>query len=99
MSRGEEFLGCSQDVLHRNQPVGGSFCAQENWQSAVLLLSQELQLLGFPTICPDGGNFDVIALVNNTWDLAQNYRTTLKTVSDLECQVLLKTVFLINIIP
>ena len=40
------FLGCSQDVFHRNAELRGEqgdfpFCTRENWQSAVIYLSQE----------------------------------------------------------
>ena len=40
MSRGQDFLGCSQDVLHRNQTEEDPFCNQENWQGAVICLAQ-----------------------------------------------------------
>jgi hypothetical protein len=40
MSRGQEFLGCSQDVLHRNQIEENPFCSQDNWQEAVICLAQ-----------------------------------------------------------
>ena len=41
------FLGCSKDVFHRNAELRGgeegdpsAFCTRENWQSAVIYLSQ-----------------------------------------------------------
>ncbi len=40
MSRGQDFLGCSQDVFHRNQSDENEFCSQENWQGAVICLAQ-----------------------------------------------------------
>ena len=43
MSRGQEFLGCSQDVLHRNQIEENYFCSQDNWQEAVICLAQVLK--------------------------------------------------------
>ena len=52
-----------------------------------IFFDQELQLLGYSNICPNEGNFDVISLINCTWTLLQNYRSTLKNISDLEAQV------------
>lgn len=44
MSRGgREFLGCSQDVFHRNAAASSAaepFCTRDNWQGAVLFLTQ-----------------------------------------------------------
>ena len=48
------FLGCSQDIFHRNadgEQGNAPFCTRDNWQSAVIYLSQELELLGLPSPC------------------------------------------------
>ena len=68
MEQGErKFLGCSQDVF---SPHGADdFCTRENWQTAVLYLAQEMELLGLSSPCTKGGeeagqaSLDVITLV------------------------------------
>ena len=89
---GREFLGCSQDVFHRNAPQDAPFCTRENWQGAVLFLTQELSNLGLPSPCASdeggqGNNLDVISLVNIAFELVQSYKRCLKTIADMESQV------------
>ena len=90
------FLGCSQDVFHRNTELRGGeqggdspFCTRENWQSAVIYLSQELELLGLPSPCSNegdgtGNSLDVVALVNTCSKLISNVRACTKSIVDLE---------------
>jgi hypothetical protein len=88
-----DFVGCSRDVFFRNVQDGGGepFCTQDNWQSSVIYLTQELELSGLPSICSSGergqGQLDVISLVNVTWTLAQSQRDKVKKIADLENQV------------
>jgi len=93
MSHGEQFLGCTQDVFNANA-APSDFCTRENWQSAVLYLAGELETLGLPSPCTkaDGeeelqSSLDVIALVNSAWRLVQLYRSSKKTIVDLETLV------------
>ena len=89
MDQGErKFLGCSQDVF---SPHGvEDFCTRENWQTAVLYLAQEMELLGLSSPCTKGGeeagqaSLDVITLVNSSWRLIQLYRTSQRTMTDME---------------
>ena len=89
MEQGErKFLGCSQDVF---SPHGADdFCTRENWQTAVLYLAQEMELLGLSSPCTKGGeeagqaSLDVITLVNSSWRLIQLYRSSQRTVTDME---------------
>ena len=37
-----DFLGCSSNVLHRNDRSNVVYCTEENWQSVALALSQVL---------------------------------------------------------
>ena len=39
MHRGAQFVGCTQDVFNRSCD-SEVFCSQENWQEAILCLSQ-----------------------------------------------------------
>ena len=44
-----KFVGCSQDVF---SPHGqDDFCTRDNWQTAVIYLAQELELLGLASPC------------------------------------------------
>ena len=39
--KGKDFLGCSEDVLHRNERSNTvQHCTEDNWPSVVLSLSQ-----------------------------------------------------------
>ena len=42
--KGNDFLGCSSDVLHRNERANVIHCTEENWPSVVLSLSQVIKL-------------------------------------------------------
>jgi len=81
-------LGCSQDVF--SEHGAADFCTRENWQTAVLYLAQEMELLGLPSPCTKGGDeasqasLDVITLVNSSWRLIQLYRASQRTISDME---------------
>ena len=37
-----DFLGCSSNVLHRNDRSNVVYCTEENWQGVALALSQVL---------------------------------------------------------
>ena len=89
MNQGErKFLGCSQDVF--SEHGAEDFCTRENWQTAVLYLAQEMELLGLSSPCTKGGDeasqasLDVITLVNSAWRLVQMYRSSQRTVTDME---------------
>ena len=95
MSGGIEraFEGCSRDVFNAHGEEE-PFCNQENWQSSVIFLNQEVEFFGLPSICSnEGGNsqLDVISLVNVTWSLVQAEREKTKKISNLESQVSLHT--------
>ena len=89
MDQGErKFLGCSQDVF--SEHGAADFCTRENWQTAVLYLAQEMELLGLASPCTKGSeeagqaSLDVITLVNSSWRLIQLYRSSQRTVTDME---------------
>ena len=89
MDQGErKFLGCSQDVF--SEHGAADFCTRENWQTAVLYLAQEMELLGLSSPCSKGSeeagqaSLDVITLVNSSWRLIQMYRSSQRTVTDME---------------
>ena len=46
----KEFSGCTRDVFHRNVEDEEPFCTQDNWQSAVMYLNQDIELQGLPSI-------------------------------------------------
>lgn len=89
-----QFVGCSQDVF--NATSSSEFCTRENWQTAVLYLAQEMESLGLASPCtrqlpPQEGeeaapqaSLDVIQLVNSTWKLIELYRSSQRTIRDLE---------------
>ncbi|TRY61162.1 hypothetical protein TCAL_07969 [Tigriopus californicus] len=88
------FLGCSQDLFHRNlrdHVQSAGFCTHDNWKSAVIGLGQELELHGFLSPCANDdtgqGNLDIISLINTTWELLCHHRNAMKTISDLETQM------------
>lgn len=87
----KNFAGCSRDLFHRNYEDNEPFCTDENWQSSVIFLNQEIELLGLPSICSNdnGGQsqLDVISLVNVSWALIQSSREKSKKLSELETQV------------
>ena len=73
----KEFAGSTRDVFHRNVEEDEPFCSQDNWQSSVMYLNQELELAGLPSIynvelCQS--QLDVIALINVTWALLQTQK-------------------------
>ena len=87
--KSEDFAGCSHDVLNRNELSGSTtFCSQDNWQSSVMILAQELELLGYPSPCSNQEGFeerlDVVSLVNTAWSMLQSYKSCLKVISDME---------------
>ena len=89
MDQGErKFLGCSQDVFSGHG--ADDFCTRENWQTAVLYLAQEMELLGLSSPCTKGGeeagqaSLDVITLVNSSWRLIQMYRQVQRRHEDME---------------
>ncbi len=99
MNPADNFLGCSKDVFHRNADVrdhdetASAFCTRENWQSAVLYLGQELEILGLPNPCAGGdvqgsqAGLDIVTLVNACSGLIHNLRAATKTVMELESRL------------
>ena len=87
-----DFVGCSRDIFHRNIEDDEPFCTQENWQSSVIFLNQEVSLFGLPSICSnDNGKsqLDVISLINVTWSLIQGQKDSNKKMTEQENQVIL----------
>lgn len=85
-----DFVGCSRDIFHRNIEDDEPFCTQENWQSSVIFLNQEVELMGLPSICSSengASQLDVISMVNVSWSLVQGHKEKLKRVAELETQV------------
>ena len=84
-----DFLGCSHDVVNRNDMSGNvkPFCTQDSWQESVKLLSNELELLGYsPLYFLEQGEpqLDIVCMINTTWSMFQSYRSCLKVISDME---------------
>ena len=46
--KGKDFVGCSSNVLYRNERCNVVHCTEENWPSVVLSLSQVISLISCP---------------------------------------------------
>ena len=86
-----EFAGCSRDVFHMNHEVEDEpFCTQDNWQSAVMYLNQDIELQGLPSIYnveQGQSQLDVISLINVTWALLQTQKEKQRKISEQDAQV------------
>ena len=85
-----EFSGCTRDVFHRNIEEDEPFCTQDNWQSAVMYLNQDIELQGLPSIYnveQGQSQLDVISLINVTWALLQTQKEKQRKISEQDAQV------------
>ncbi|XP_013780968.1 afadin- and alpha-actinin-binding protein A-like [Limulus polyphemus] len=68
-----------------NDSCAYSFCSKENIHQSLSFLARELSNIGFPTIKINGSSkFDIIQLVNATYDLLQLNKQNIKLRDDLE---------------
>ncbi|XP_076339358.1 afadin- and alpha-actinin-binding protein A-like isoform X2 [Tachypleus tridentatus] len=69
----------------KNDSYAYSFCSKENIHQSLSFLARELSNIGFPTIKINGSSkFDIIQLVNATYDLLQLNKQNIKLRDDLE---------------
>ncbi|CAB1324743.1 unnamed protein product, partial [Coregonus sp. 'balchen'] len=72
-----------------NMPAISAFCTEDNVSECISYINQEVSSLGFPSLCTvsnDSPELNVVAVLNNVYNLLQLHRRCLQTVEDIEVE-------------
>ncbi|XP_029532922.2 afadin- and alpha-actinin-binding protein isoform X3 [Oncorhynchus nerka] len=72
-----------------NMPTISAFCTEDNVSECISYINREVSSLGFPLLCTEsinGPELNLVAVLNNVYNLLQLHRRCLQTVEDIEVE-------------
>uniref|UniRef100_A0A673XAV3 SSX family member 2 interacting protein n=1 Tax=Salmo trutta TaxID=8032 RepID=A0A673XAV3_SALTR len=72
-----------------NMPTISAFCKEDNVSECISYINREVSSLGFPLLCTESNNgpeLNLVAVLNNVYNLLQLHRRCLQAMEDIEVE-------------